>query len=108
LEWLHYNIVLINFLNIERLDLIEKHSHAFVITAHVREEITDYYSRQQFQLQHVLKKGIFTESPRVAMEELQLFAKFMRSRRIGSGESSAIACALHGQHTLAMDDTRAI
>lgn len=99
--------VLINFLNINRLDLIHKHSHTFAITDHVREEITECYGQQRL-LKEAIDLGVLIEKNLVTAEELNLFAKFMHSGRLGAGESSAISCAAHGGHKLAIDDKRAI
>ncbi len=43
--------VLINFLRIDRLDLIARHFYQFVITDHVREEITEHHPVQRQMLQ---------------------------------------------------------
>ena len=39
--------VLINFLRINRMDLIAEHSHDFVVTDHVADEVTSRYPEQQ-------------------------------------------------------------
>ena len=39
--------VLINFLRIDRIDLIAGHSHAFLATDHVANEVSDRYPDQQ-------------------------------------------------------------
>ena len=49
--------VLVNFLCIDRMDLIARHSHCFMITEHVMEEITDHYPEQQARLNAVLADG---------------------------------------------------
>lgn len=100
--------ILINFLRINRLDLIARHSHQFVITEHVRDEITEYYPVQRQMLQEAIDDGVFTEKAVNALDELQLFGKLMGEGRIGSGECSAIACAVCSGHKLAIDDKRAI
>jgi len=100
--------VLINFLRIDRLDLIARHSHQFVITEHVKEEITEHHPVQRAMLQKAIEDGIFLEKTVNALDELQLFGKLISEGRIGSGECSAIACAICGGHKLAIDDKRAI
>ena len=99
--------VLINFLNIERLDLIARHSHDFVITDHVKAEITDDFAHQQKLLEKALKDGVLTERQLIAPEEIDLFLNLSSSGRLGHGECSAIACAVHGKHKLALDDKKA-
>jgi predicted nucleic acid-binding protein len=46
--------VLVNFLCIDRMDLIARHSHRFMITGHVMEEITDHYPEQQARMNAAL------------------------------------------------------
>ena len=38
--------VLMNFLRIDRLDLLARHSHGFVVTDHVAVEVADRYQDQ--------------------------------------------------------------
>ena len=49
--------VLVNLLCIDRMDMIARHSHRFLITAHVMEEITDHYPEQQARLKAALDDG---------------------------------------------------
>ena len=99
--------VLINFLNIERLDLIAGHSHDFVITDHVKGEITDFYAHQQNQMEQAIRDGTLTEQQLSTLAEMDLFGRLSKSGRLGHGECSAISCAIHGEHKLAIDDKRA-
>ncbi len=85
-----------------------KYSYEFAITNHVQGEITDYYPEQQIQLQRTIHQNKFIEKEVAAPEELEIFGKLMGTGRLGSGESSAIACAIFGNHKLAIDDKRAI
>ena len=100
--------VLINFIRIDRLDLLADHSHQFVITEHVKEEITEHYTVQRKMLQEAIEGGVITEKIVNSLEALQLFGSLMNTGRIGAGECSAIACAICGNHKLAIDDKRAI
>lgn len=100
--------ILINFLRINRLDLLANHSHHYVITEHVKEEITEHYAVQRQMLQKAIDKQIITERIVNTLAELKLFAMLMDTRRIGSGECSAIACAICGSYKLAIDDKRAV
>lgn len=97
--------VLLNFIKIERLDLIAKHSHEFAITDHVRGEVSD--PNQQQQLAQAIKVGAITERPLLTPDEVQLFGELLKGGRLGEGECSAISCAIHGGHKLAIDDTKA-
>lgn len=100
--------ILINFMNIGRLDLLVQHSHKFVITEHVREEITDCFAEQQLLLQSALQNGDIMEVQLTTLEELELFAKLTSVKRLGHGECSSIACAIHNGYIIAIDDKRAI
>ena len=54
--------MLINFLNIDRLDLLAEHpDFVFLITNHVRREITDHYAEQVQRLQDGIASGAVRE-----------------------------------------------
>ena len=96
--------VLINFLRIDRTDLIARHSHAFIATDHVAAEITDRYPDQQQRFAEALGAGALAEARVTTPEEIELFASMLATRRLGAGECSAIALAVHRRHILAIDD----
>ena len=99
--------VLINFLRIDRSDLLAGHSHAFLATDHVAAEITDRYPDQQQRFAAALAAGTISETRVTSPEEIQLFGTLLATRRLGAGECSAIALAVHRRYNLAMDDRRA-
>ena len=96
--------VLINFLRIDRIDLIAGHSHAFLATDHVANEVSDRYPDQQRRFACALDSGALTLIPVAAAEELRLFASLSATGRLGAGECSAIAVAVQRGYTLAIDD----
>ena len=96
--------VLINFLRIDRTDLLADHSHDFLATDHVAAEITDRYPDQQQRFATALETGTIAEARVTVQEELRLFAALLDSERLGAGECSAIALAVHRRYILAMDD----
>lgn len=100
--------VLINFLRIDRTDLIAGHSHDFLATDHVAAEISDRYPEQQQRFAAALDAGIISETRVTAPEELQLFGTLFAPGRLGAGECSAIALAIHRGYILAIDDRLAI
>lgn len=100
--------VLINFLAVDRMDLIKRHSCRFLITDHVRHEITEHYQEQFSRLQEALKQGILEEIPVTYQEEVETFAKLTELESLGSGECACIAVAIHRCYTLAIDDKKAI
>ena len=99
--------VLINFLRIDRTDLIAGHSHDFLATDHVAAEISDRYPNQQQRFTAALDAGIISETRVTAPQELQLFGSLFAAGRLGAGECSAIALAVHREYILAIDDRRA-
>ena len=96
--------VLINFLRVDRTDLIAGHSHDFLATDHVAAEISDRYPEQQQRFAAALDAGIISETRVTAPEELQLFGNLFANESLGAGECSAIALAVHCGYILAIDD----
>ena len=99
--------VLINFLRIDRMDLIARHSDRFVITGHVLEEITEHYPEQQARLQAALGDGTIEEMTVSGDAALEIFRTLSETQRLGSGESAAIACAIANGYAIAIDDRTA-
>jgi predicted nucleic acid-binding protein len=100
--------LLINFLHVDGIGVMARHSHGFIITDHVVEEITDHYEKQRTALAQAIKSGALQQVSLTSEDDLLLFAKLMQSGRLGTGESSAIACAINSHHKLATDDKPAI
>ncbi len=96
--------VLINFLRIDRTDLLAGHSHAFLATDHVAAEITDRYPDQQQRFAAALAAGAISETRVTTPEEIRLFGSMFAAGRLGAGECSAIALAVHRRYILAIDD----
>jgi predicted nucleic acid-binding protein len=100
--------VLINFLAIDRVDLIAGHpDFRFFVTEHVRSEVTTHYGEQLVRLEKALSDGGLEETRVESIEELALFAQLSRNPRLGLGECAAIAAAISRTHTLAIDDEAA-
>ena len=96
--------VLINFLHIDRTDLLAGHSHAFLATDHVAAEITDCYPDQQQRFAAALAAGAISETRVTSPEEIRLFGSMFATGRLGAGECSGIALAVHRRYVLAIDD----
>ena len=99
--------VLINFLRIDRIDLIAGHSHAFLATDHVANEVSDRYPDQQRRFASALDSGTLTLIRVAAAEELRLFASLSATGRLCAGVCSAIAVAVQRKYSLAIDDRAA-
>jgi len=100
--------VLINFLVIDRADLLVNHpDYCFVLTDHVRDEVTSFYSEQYSRLQCLLDQNAFEQIRVDSPDELEIFGNLIANKRLGTGESAAIAAAIYRGWVLAIDDARA-
>lgn len=100
--------VLINFLKLDRADLLGNHARfSFLVTEHVRNEITKRYSDQLNRLEASIQNGWLLETIVDQLPELQSFAFLADSNRLGRGECAAIAVAHHRGLRIAVDDKRA-
>lgn len=96
---------LINFLAVNRLDLLVNNCrYRFVITEHVRGEVTDAYPHQLALLDEAIASGAIEESPVTDIQELALFATLEASGQLGLGECASIAAAHERALPLAIDD----
>ena len=96
--------VLVNFLRIDRMDLIAHVSYNVLATDHVGDEISDVYAEQKSRYDAALADGIISQVSLTELQELEIFATLAAPGRLGSGECSAIACAVHHGYALAIDD----
>ncbi len=99
--------VLINFLCVDRMDLIARHCHQFIVTDHVAAEVKDFYSDQQTRLKTALQSSALKQVSIADQREVALFGSLGESRRLGPGECSAIALAVSREYILAIDDRQA-
>ncbi len=100
--------VLINFLRVDRTDLLARHSFDFLVTDHVAQEVSNSYPDQQRALATAINNGAISQASVKCPEELVLFSSLFASGRLGAGECSAIACAACRQYALAIDDNQAV
>ena len=100
--------VLINFLAVDRMDLIEKCKQHFLVTDHVKEEIKEHYAERFARFQAALKRGVINQIRVDDPKEVETFARLSSDDRLGLGECSAIAVAIHRSYILAIDDKKAI
>lgn len=101
--------VLINFLRLDRMDLLKCCAEILYITDHVCEEVSELYPDQRACLNKAIADNVLqvyrVESP----EELALMVAVQRGRRsLAIGEASAIAAAQHHGWVLAIDDKAAL
>jgi predicted nucleic acid-binding protein len=100
--------VLINFLKINRLDLLGNCSIHFLVTDHVRGEITNSFPEQIQSFQSGLEQHTLEEITVAEVSEIEIFSTLMKQGKLGIGECSAIALAIHRKLPLAIDDNVAI
>jgi len=100
--------VLINFLCIDRMDLIGRHPQRFLATDHVGAEITSSYPEQKARYQATVASGQIDTCSVVDPEELSLFLRLKPGEMLGAGECSAIAVAIRRRYPIAIDDNRAV
>jgi len=100
--------VLINFLRIDRMDLIGAHPGSFIVTDKVADEIS--YPDQKSRYKAALSSGYLVQQkiddPLEVEQFLRLNLKY--GQHLGAGELSAIAVALNRNCLLAIDDNRAV
>jgi predicted nucleic acid-binding protein len=93
--------VLINFLHLDRLDLLGNlPGHEFLVPDHVAEEIRDPGQRQR--LETGIRSGFLTILPITDLEEVESYARFHRT--LGQGESACLAVALRRGCFVASDE----
>jgi predicted nucleic acid-binding protein len=100
--------VLINFLRIDRMDLLVRYPRRFLVTDHVASEIADAYPEQRARYDAAIKAGQMDVCSVTDIDEVNLFLRLRPGNRLGVGECSAIAVAMKRQHALAIDDNRAV
>lgn len=100
--------VLINFLVLDKVALLTSlPERTFVVTEHIRDEVTTHYGEQLDRLEQAFAASQLEEITVTDLEEVELFAK-LTSVGLGIGECSAIAVAANRHLTIAIDDKRAV
>ncbi len=103
--------VLINFLRIDRVDLLASHpAYRFIVIDYVKREVTNRSHEQLTRLETALSAGLLVgdiDPKDVTMAELQAYAD-LQSINIGDGEHGAIAAAFARGYVIAINDYRAL
>ncbi|BAC92197.1 glr4256 [Gloeobacter violaceus PCC 7421] len=100
--------VLINFLKVDRMDLIGTHPSRFLVLDHVAEEISEDYPQQYKRFEASLAAGYIGLERVTDPTEVHVFLLLAIGNRLGAGERAAIAVALSRKYALAIDDRKAI
>jgi predicted nucleic acid-binding protein len=102
--------VLINFLCIDRSDLLATRWASVYVTEHVADEINSHYAEQQARLREAIVRGVIVVVRLESVEELMTIDKVRHRdglKALGLGEASAIAAAVHRGFTLGIEDRAA-
>lgn len=98
--------VLINFLNVDRVDLLRACSDIeWFVTEHVRSELSDVEQARRYE--EAVAACTVREIRVDAVAELTTFGELL-SLGLGQGESATIAVAIHRAWGVAIDDATAI
>ena len=100
--------VLINFLKIDRMDLVGRYPSRFLATDHVESELVEDYPEQQVRYSTAVAAKLLDTCKVTDVAEVSLFSRLGPGVRLGAGECSAIAVALTRGYAIAIDDNRAI
>jgi predicted nucleic acid-binding protein len=100
--------VLLNFLAVDLASLLGAHpAYRFVVTDHVRGEITDRKPEHLRRFESAIAQDIFELVSVAGLDELAVFARLISAGRLDVGESAAAARAICHKLPLATDDRRA-
>lgn len=100
--------VLINFLRIDRMDLIARYPGRFLATDHVGSELANDYPDQKTRYAAAVAARVLDTCSVTDPTEVALFLRLGPGVRLGAGECSAISVAFTRSYAIAIDDGRAI
>lgn len=99
--------VLVNFLRIDRMDLIRDMSPQVLVTDHAAGEITAVYEEQLARFEAAVAARCCAVCRVEGDAALEMFGQLTGTRRLGIGECATIAHAVSIGAGLALDDKRA-
>ncbi len=100
--------VLINFLKINRMDLVGRYPGRLLATDHVESELADDYPEQKARYEAAVAAKLLDTCSVTDPAEVALFLRLGPGLRLGAGECSAVAIAVSRGYAIAIDDNRAI
>lgn len=103
--------LLINFLKVDRVDLIQAYPAKILITEHVRDEVTTAYPEQLARLDQAITAStveVLIINDISEIEEIVTFRDDKTQRQLGLGECSAIILASKRNCSIGIDDGPAI
>ena len=99
--------VLVNFLRIDRMELLGALPCRFIVTDHAAGELTDFYPEQVERYQAAVAAGHVEDCTVKDEAALDIFGRLTGTTRLGVGESATIAHAMVTGAGVAIDDRRA-
>lgn len=99
--------IIVNFLKINRIDLLSRSSHTFLVSEHVHREIRIDYPAQLKRFQKALKKSAIRKIHVEDSEEFDLFVALIETGKLSVCECATLAAAAYRGYSLAMDDGQA-
>lgn len=103
--------LLINFLKVDRAEIIKAYPAKILITEHVRDEVTSAYPEQLERLNHAIAENIveiLVINDLSEIDEIVNFREEKTQRQLGIGECSAIIMASKRNCSIGIDDGPAI
>jgi len=100
--------VLVNFLRIDRMELLGALPCRFIVTDHAAGELTDFYPEQVERYQAAVAAGHVEDCTVTDEAALSIFGRLTGTTRLGVSESATIAHAMVTGAGVAIDDRRAI
>ncbi len=100
--------VLVNFLRIDRMELLGGLPCRLLVTDHAASELTDFYPEQVERYEAALAIGHIEACTVTDETALDIFGRLTGTTRLGIGESATIAHAMVTGAGVAIDDRRAI
>jgi predicted nucleic acid-binding protein len=99
--------IIANFLKINRIDLLARSSHTFLVCDLVQQEIAVEYPGQLKCFQKALKKSAIQKVAALDSQELDLFSELIKEGQLSPCECATLAIAAYRGYFLASDDSQA-
>ena len=98
--------VILNFLIVDRMDLLGRFRGHFLATSHVADEIVASEHKSRFDT--AIIAGLLSVHDGDDAAEVSLFVRLRRAGGLSAGECAALAVAIYGGHRLAIEANRAL
>lgn len=99
---------MINFLKIDRMDILYEYSSKILATDFVKVEVSGSSNDQKARMERGINESRIAIITVSTASEWEIYSKLSKDESLGAGECSSIALAAIGKYTVAMDDKRAI